>query len=97
MLCRVAAVGGLPVHHHSAEYIFSGPFGSWAHESVRGGWEVRRCWVNSQCRGVLLIWIIVGHGPIALAVGAGWGLFGHFFSYLSLLFSFSLSRGDGPI
>ena len=27
----------------------------------------------------------------------GWGLFGHFFSYLSLLFSFSLSLGDGPI
>ena len=30
----------------------------------------------------------------------GWGLFGHFFSGLSflfLLFSFSLSLGDGPI
>ena len=27
----------------------------------------------------------------------GWGLFGHFFSRLSFLFSFSLSRGDGPI
>ena len=27
----------------------------------------------------------------------GWGLFGHFFSYLLLLFSFSLSLGDGPI
>ena len=27
----------------------------------------------------------------------GWGLFGHFFSNLSLLFSFSLSPGDGPI
>ena len=27
----------------------------------------------------------------------GWGLFGHFFSHLSLLFSFSLSLGDGPI
>ena len=26
-----------------------------------------------QCRGVLLIWIIVGQGPTALAVGAGWG------------------------
>ena len=26
----------------------------------------------------------------------GWGLFGHFFSHLSLLFSFSLSLGDGP-
>ena len=27
----------------------------------------------------------------------GWGLFGHFFSPLSLLFSFSLSLGDGLI
>ena len=34
---------------------------------------VRRCWINFQCRGVLLllIWIIVGQGPIAHAVGAG--------------------------
>ena len=42
---------------------------------------------NFQCRGVLLIWIRVGQGPTALAVGAG-GLFGYFFS---------LSLGDGPI
>ena len=27
----------------------------------------------------------------------GWELFGHFFSHLSLLFSLSLSLGDGPI
>ena len=27
----------------------------------------------------------------------GWGLFGHFFSHLSFLFSLSLSLGDGPI
>ena len=27
----------------------------------------------------------------------GWGLFGHFFSRLSFLFSFSLSLGGGPI
>ena len=33
------------------------------------------------------IWMIVGRGPIALAVGAGWGggLFGHFYSPLSFL------------
>ena len=37
------------------------------------------------------IWITVGQGPTALAVGAGWGLFGHFYSRLSFLFSFSLS------
>ena len=28
MLCSVAAVKRLPIHHHSAEYIFSGPLGS---------------------------------------------------------------------
>ena len=57
-----------------------------------GGRVVRWCWVNFQYWGVLLIWTIVGQGPIALAVGAGWGLFGHFFSPLSFLsyFSFSL-------
>ena len=34
------------------------------------------------------IWIIVGQGPIALAAGAGGGLFGHFLpsSIFSLLF-----------
>ena len=31
------------------------------------------------------------------ARGCGWGLFGHFFSHLSFLFSFSFSLGDGPI
>ena len=41
--------------------------------SPGGGRVVRRCWVNFQCWGVLLIWIIVGQGPVALAVGAGGG------------------------
>ena len=58
---------------------------------VGGGGVVRWCWVNFQCRGVLLIWIIVGQGPLALAVGAGGVFFGHFF--LVCLFSFLL----GPI
>ena len=43
------------------------------------------------------IWMKVGQGPIALAVGAGGGLFGHFYSPLSFLSSSSLSLGDGPI
>ena len=43
------------------------------------------------------ILIKVGQGPIALAVGAGRGWFGHFYSHLSFLSSFSLSLGDGPI
>ena len=41
-----------------------------------------------------------GQGPTALAVGAacsGCGLFGHFYSRLSFLSSFSYSLRDGPI
>ena len=34
---------------------------------------VRWFWVNFQFRGVLLIGMIVGQGPIALSVGAGGG------------------------
>ena len=34
---------------------------------------VQRCWVNLQCLGVPQIWIIVGHGPTALAAGTGGG------------------------
>ena len=49
-----------------------------------GGRVVQRCWVNFQCRGVLLIWI-VGQGPIALAVGAGGGCLDIF----SLIYHFS--------
>ena len=52
----------------------------------RGGRVVRWCWVNLQCRGVLLIWIRVGQGPTALAVGAGGGCLDIF----SLVYRFSL-------
>ena len=52
------------------------------------GW----CWVNSQCRGVLVIWSMVGQWPTALA-----GLFRHIFLSSIFLSSFSLSLGDGPI
>ena len=38
-----------------------------------GGRVVQWSWVNFQCRGVLLVWIRVGQGPTALAVGAGGG------------------------
>ena len=58
--------------------------------------RVRWCWVNFQCRGVLLIWIIVGQGPTALAVGAGGGCL-DIFSLVCHFFSFSLLMGDGPI
>ena len=56
------------------------------------GRVVRWCWVNFQCRGVLLIWMKVGQGPIVLAVGAGGGCLDFLFSRLSLPFlSLSLS------
>ena len=64
-----------------------------------GGRVVRWCWVNFQCRGILLIWIRVGQRLTAFAVGAGEGAgcLDFFFSRLSFLFSFSLSLGDSPI
>ena len=47
--------------------------------------------------GLPTIWTTVGQGPTAHAVGAGGGLFGHFYSHLSFLSSFSPSLRDGPI
>ena len=58
----------------------SGPSFLW------GGRVVRWCWVNFQCRGVLLVWIKVGQGPTALVVGAGGGGLDIF----SLIYHFSL-------
>ena len=50
-------------------------------EQIKGsGRVVQWCWVNFQCRRVLLIWIIVGHGPIVLVVGAGGGCLDIFLS-----------------
>ena len=57
------------------------------HVGVWVGRVVRKCWVILQCRGVLLIWIIVGQGPVALAVGAGGGCLDIF----SLICLFSLA------
>ena len=52
---------------------------------------VRWCWVNLQCRGVLLIWTIVGQGPAALPVGADGGCLDIFLSSTISLFFLSLS------
>ena len=52
---------------------------------------VRRCWVNFQCRGVLLICITVGQGPVALAVGASGCYLDIFLSSIVSLFFLSLS------
>ena len=43
------------------------------------------------------IWITVGQGLTALALGAGGCCLDIFYSHLSFLSSFSLSLGDGPI
>ena len=61
-----------------------------------GGQVVQWCWVNFQCRGVLLIWMSRARAYCACS-GCGWGLFGHFYSRLPFLFSFSFSLGDGLI
>ena len=50
------------------------------------GRVVRWWWVTFQCRGVLLIWIIVWQGPTALVVGVGVGGLDIF----SLVYYFSL-------
>ena len=52
---------------------------------------VRRYWVNFQCWGVLLIWIIVGQGPIVLALGAGGGCLDIFVSSVTSLLFLPLS------
>ena len=55
---------------------------------------MRRHWVNFQCRGVLLIWITVGQGPIALPIGAGGGCLDIVsLVYLSSCLSSSLEDG----
>ena len=54
-------------------------------EGDGGGWVARWCWVNFQCRGVLLFWLRVGQGPSALAVGAG----GDCLDIFTLIYHFS--------
>ena len=49
--------------------------------------------MNFQCRGVLLIWLIVGQGPTALAVGAG-GVSLDIFTFIYLFSPLSTSLYD---
>ena len=58
---------------------------------LAGGRVVRWRWINFQCRGVLLIWIIVGQGPTVLAVGAGGCCLDIFLSSIISLLSLPLS------
>ena len=55
-------------------------------QSWGDGRVVRWCWVNFQCQGVLLIWIIMSKARAYCACSrCGW-LFGHFFSLVCLFF-----------
>ena len=56
-----------------------------------GGRVVRWCWVNFQCQGDLLIWIIVRQGPTVLAVGADGVVWTFFLSSIISLFFLPLS------
>ena len=60
--------------------------------NLRSGWLGQAMVLGSfQCRGVLLLWHMVGQGPAVLSAGAGWvGFFCVcFFFILSILSSFS--------
>ena len=46
-----------------------------------------------QCRGVLLVWIVVGQGPTVLAVGAGGVVLTFLLSSIVSLLSPSLRDG----
>ena len=59
-------------------------------------WTAFRNHEGSTVPGRPTIWMIVGQGTIALAVGAGGGCL-DIFTLLYPFFSFSLSLGDGPI
>ena len=52
---------------------------------------------NLPVPGRPTIWMIVGQGPTARAVGAGGGCLDIVYSHLAFLSSASLSLGDGPI
>ena len=57
---------------------------------------VRWCWINFQCRGVLLICNVEGQGPAALTVVAAWGC-SEIFTLIYCFASFPLTLEGGPI
>ena len=57
-----------------------------------GGRVVQWCWVNFQCRASYSLDYSRARAFCACS-RCGWGLFGHFYSHLSFLSSFSLSLG----
>ena len=73
--------------------------GVWQYGNKVSGWLGRAMVLGSlQCRGVLLLWYMVGQGPAVLAAGAGRvGYVFFFFLILSILSSFLMPHllGDG--
>ena len=60
--------------------------------AFRGGWSGGAMVLGKlPVPGRPTVWMIVGQGPIALAIGAGGGLFGYFYSPLSFLLFLPLS------
>ena len=67
-------------------------------EAAYGGWSGGAMVLGRlPVPGILLIWITVGEGPIALAVGEVGGCLDIFSLVYHFYFYFSLSLGDGPI
>ena len=62
-------------------------FSIWSGDGRAVGW----CWVNFQCRGVLLIWVRIGQGTTGPAVGASGGCLDIFLSSIISLFFLPLS------
>ena len=89
MCCRLTT--SLAVGHLTRK---SGVLGS-IHGGGGGGGEggrlVRRCCVNCQCQGRPINLDYSRARACCACSGCGWGMFGHFFSRVSFLFSFSLS------
>ena len=74
------------VGHKSGTHTHTDRVNSICPSTILGGGRVkRRYWVNFQCLGVLLVWMIEGQGPIALAVGASGG----YLDIISLIYLFS--------
>ena len=57
------------------------------------GWLGRAMVLGSfKCRGILLLWHVVGQGPAVLAAGAGWVGYLIYVFISSILSSFSVGR-----
>ena len=79
-----------PSIQYTSEYV-------WASSAVYWGWSGGAMVLGKlPVPGRPTILIIVGQGPIALAVGVGGGGL-DIFTLLYFFSSFSLSLGDGPI